>query len=473
MKIKLFLIIIILSVHCLIAESDNTHDTTSLLYQIEFPDDVLNKPPVVVRFGGNVILKSRILMGNNSQYFTLLSNGMGFEPSPNDKWFAGTGGEFWTRFTFLQDRFLHFKISSMFKFDGDGIVPLFNIDELYLSWKYDNGNIRIGRSQFALTNPLIFHGPLDGIDLLISAPYLDFTTFLGYTGFLGVFHPYYNPYAITDYDRSFEELTNLASSTMTVQLNAEQARRIFFGLNFDINFFGQHIIPYLLLQFDISSIPINDFGNTDYTVNTFHMGVHTQGKIYTNLYYKLHFSGLFGTHFDVTNNLYKPILSFALESELQYSIPKAGHSTFFLNYSLGFGTNNHSSSFWDDSSSTIINKFYYFGSFNGGYVLSPVLSNIQILSVKYQVTPVKVTKAKLSIYTTFYQTFKIYPDSTISDDNCDLSSRVVGSEIDLGFLLTFARYVSLGIDTGLFIPELAYTDRTVRLRMGASMTISF
>lgn len=454
---------------------DHTSDEVDDFFeQSEFPEDKLKKAPMLFNMGGAIILKSRILMGQNSQYFQLINGGAGgFQPLPNNKWDAETGANLWGRLTFTDDRYFHFKVSGLFRYSNSGIVPLFNVDELYLNWRYPLGNVKLGRTNYNLMASTVFNGPLDAIQINIDVPYLNFKSFVGYCGLLGLFNPYFNPYKISAYDRSYVEQTNLVNSVMVVQINSTQARRIFFAMDFDINFFGQHVNPYFLLQYDISSIPTTGFNNSDYTVNTVHLGLNLEGRIAKNFYYQAHLSGMFGANQQVSTLAATPIIACALQTKLRYTAPKAKHSTFVLGYALGTDTATKTGSFWNDSGLTNSNKFYYYGKFDGGFVLSPVLSNIHSISFKYMITPVDNIKGKLTIAAAFYQTLKINPAAPISDEQATVNSYVVGSEVDLSFLITIKRAVTLGIDSGLFIPETAYTDTTPRLRMGASLAVTF
>lgn len=454
--------------------SDRLEEGEDFFEQSDFPEDKLKRSPVIFNMGGQVILKSRLLMGRNSQYFQLINGGLGgFEPLPNNKWDAETGANMWGRLTFTDDRYLHFKVSGLFRYSREGIVPLFNVDELYLNWRYPLGKVRLGRTNYNLRAATVFNGPLDGVQINIDVPFLNFKSFVGYSGLLGLFNPYFNPYKVSAYDRSYVEQTDLASSVMVVQVNSTQSRRIFFAMDFDINFFGQHVNPYFLLQYDVSSVPVAGFNNNDYTVNTVHLGLNLEGRIAPGFYYQAHLSGLFGANQVVSSLVSTPIIACALQTKLRYTIPKSKGSTFVLGYALGTDNGEKRGSFWSDTGLTNINKYYYYGKFDGGFVLSPVLSNIHSLSFKFMVTPVNSVKGKLTIAAAFFQTFKINSAAPISDEQSNQDSYVVGSEIDLNFLITVKKLFTIGIDAGLFIPETAYSDMTPRIRMGASLAVSF
>ena len=467
---------------------DNTTDKSKIsVFDANYvpKDENLKKMPVSFNLGGSVSTTSHILF----KTFQTNPDG-GFEPVPNDRWFIDLEGKIWTRLSFRFDRYIHLGARALVKFERyddyykrNSIVPLFNIDEFYFNWAYPIGKVIIGRTNYNLKSAMIFNGPLDGLEVDINVPYLNFKSFFGFTGVLGLFHPWFNPYSVTSIDRSFKEDTNLIYSQMYIKLNAEQARRIFFATDFDIHFYSQHINPYFLMQIDLTSLYYNL--NTSNDVNTFHVGLNVEGRIIKNLYYKLNLSGLFGTHPSSEKGVVKPIIACAFESNLRYTIPKVANSTIILSYALGTGNSepigewsdyktDRKKGFWSDKyDGSYHKKFYYYGKFDGGFVLNPILSNIHSVSIKYLVSPVQNGNFDISIYAGVYQTIKLLSSGPISDDECDLNAFLVGSEIDAGMIIKPNSYFNFSFDLGLFIPETAYSDKSLRFKAGASMGITF
>ena len=489
----LLLFFILFSIHNIFPDATNDIDSTTdktnnvpgLFIDKEIPEEELKKLPVTFNMGGSLSTSARILF----KTFQANPDG-GFEPIPNDRWYGDLSGKVWTRMFITEDRYIHLGFEALLKteryndlYKRNSINALFNIDEFYFNWAYPIGKVLIGRTNYSMKSPLIFNGPLDGLELQINVPYLNFKSFLGFTGLLGFFNPWFNPYKITSIDRSYKEESNLLYSNTVIKLNAEQARRFFFATDFDIHLFGQHINPYFLLQYDLTSLYYNL--NTDYDVNTFHLGINFEGRIITNLYYKLHLSGLFGTHPSSTSGEFKPIVACAVETNLRYTIPAAVSPTFIFGYAMGTGNgepignwsdhpSDSSKGFWSDKyDGPSNNKYYYYGKFDGGYVLNPVLSNIHSLSFKYLITPLKRETIKLSFYNAVYQTIKLWSPGPISDDECDLNDYMVGTELDAGMLINFGLHLNLGMDFGILIPETAYSDKSPRFKMGANFCVTF
>lgn len=436
------------------------------------PNEKLKESKVIFNIGGSIILKSRIAFGENGQYFEFTQNNL-IKPLPNNKWIGIFDTKIYSRVVFQKDCFLHLGIKGVFKFSDGFIVPLFNFDEFYLTWKYPIGRLSLGRTNYSLKASTIFSGSLDGIELYITVPYLNFKTFLGYAGFLGLFHPYFNPYTISEYDISYIEETNLLIPAMIFKIDAEQPRRIFLATDFDINFYGQHINPYFLMQMDISNIPVKYYSNTKNLINTFHLGLNIEGRIIENLYYQLHFSGLLGFNQDLqTNNLYS-IISCAFISKLRYTISKAANSTFLIGYALGNGNSEKDFNFWKDNNNKTINKFYYYGRFDGGYVLNPILSNIHLISFKYMVTPINKFSNKLTLYIGAYQTFKLFSQASISDSSFNSDNYLVGTEFDFGLIVTARIFFTFSIDSGVLLPENDLSNFYPKFKIGANISFVF
>ncbi len=467
---------------------DNTNDNI-ILFDVSDDEllikETINKKPVVFDLGGGLSTSSRVLF----KTFTLIPD-EGFEPVPNDRWYGDLAGNLWTRILFREDRFFHLGFEGLIKIERyndkykrNSIVPLFNINELYFNWGFNPGKFILGRTNYNLKNTLIFNGPLDGIEFDINIPNFNFKTFIGYTGLLGIFNPWFNPYAISALDRSYQEESNLIYSALIFQLNAEQARRIFAGTDFDIFILGHHINPYFLLQFDLTSLYHDLNRNND--INTFHIGLNLEGRLARNLYYKIHISGLFGTHPTSSENVFRPIVAGALETNLRWTIPKAANSTFIFGYAVGSGNGEptgHWSDYEDDENEgfwsekydgTHNNKFYYFGQFDGGYVLNPILSNINSCSIKYLITPVNRPAFQWTIYNVIYQTLKLWSTGPISDDECNQNDYFVGAEFDMGMIFNIGSYINIDIDYGFFIPQTAYSDRSPKFKMGAAFGVTF
>ncbi len=436
------------------------------------PDDNIKEAKIIFNMGGNITLKSRIGFGENGEYFQLLNSG-GFKPVPNNKWMGLFDTKIYSRIVFQKESFLHLGIKGIVRFTDNYIVPAFTFDELYLTWKYPVGRLTLGRTNYSLKAATIFSGPLDGIELYITVPYLNFKTFLGYSGFLGLFHPYFNPYTISEYDISYQEETNLLTPAMIFKIDAEQPRRIFLATDFDINFHGQHINPYFLMQMDISNIPVKYYSNSKNLINTFHIGLNTEGRIVENLYYQLHFSGLVGLNQDLQTNIIYSIISCAFISKLRYTIVKGGNSTFIIGYALGNGNIESNFNFWKDDNNITINKFYYYGRFDGGYVLNPILSNIHSISFKYMVTPLNKFSNKLTLYLGVYQTFKLFSSGPISDPSFNADNYLVGTEIDFGLIANARTFFTFAFDCGILLPENDLNNFYPKFKAGASISFVF
>jgi len=441
---------------------------TDILNKSEFNYDILKRQNVVFNIGSYLSSRSNFLVGENSLYYSTTGT-YPFELAPNRQWESINSATIWGSMVFEEGNFIKLAINGTFLFGYESVLPVFNLSELYISWKYSLGRIVIGRTLFALNSQLNFSGTLDGIGLEINAPFINFKSFVGFTGFTGVFHPYYNNFNISAYDKSFFEQTNLTNLVMVVQLNGVQSRRIFLSTDFDIHYLFFNVNPYFLMQLDISNIDVPNFKNTDYIFNTFTIGLLNKIRIWTPLYFYFDVSGVFGVMQDIANVKTVPISAFGLNTELRYTFTPRSNTAFSICYATGSGTPLEENKIDSLRTSTEKNQNYvYYGKFNGGYVLDPVLYNIHSIGLKF----ISNINSFLSGYIYGFQTFKMYSESPVSDSKADINDYIVGTEIDAGLSFKFTEGVNLSIDAGVFIPETAYTDKTPRLKAGIALNVA-
>lgn len=451
---------------------EQTTDIQSLklFTKSDFKYDKLTSPEVIFNFGGTINSKNNLLLGSKNSYFSTTGK-YPFQFSPVNQWSSIDTASVFGAMVFEEGNFFKIAVEGNFLFEYENILPIFNVSELYLAWKYPLGNIVIGRTDYSLNSKLNFSGTLDGISLEIFVPFLNFKSFLGFTGFTGLFHPWNNDFNISAYDKSFNEQTNLTNLVMVAQLNGNQSRRIFLSTDFDLHYMFFHANPYFLMQYDISNISLPNFNNSDYTINTFTVGFLNKIRIASPLYLYFDISGVFGTMQDIKNSQNIPITAYGFQAELRYTFTPTGKSSLSLCYASGSGTENEENSdFYDFRTTTKkIGKNIYYGNFEGGFVLEPILANIHSLGVKFNS---KISKT-ISGYIHFYQTLKMYKTSPVSDPLSDINEQNMGSEIDAGLLFNLTSNFSLGMDSGLFIPENAYSDKTLRFKFGLSLAVTF
>lgn len=448
--------------------SDEKAALETLIEKKEFDYEKLKRQNVVFNFGTNLSTRNSFLLGEDGKYFA--SGGKyPFELSPNNMWSSINTAFVWGSMVFDEGNFVKLGVDGTFLIGYESVLPVFNVAELFIAWKYPLGRIHIGRKVFSLNSLQNFAGTLDGIGIEINAPVINFKSFIGFSGFTGVFHPWYNNFNITAYDKSFSEKTNLTNLVMVVQLNGKQSRRIFLSTDFDVNYYFFNINPYFLMQLDISNIDVPNFKNNDYTINTFTIGLLTKVRIWSPLYFHFDLAGVFGAMQDLVNGTSVPISSFGINTELRYTFSPSGKSAISLLYAAGSGSPGEKNKGNELRTSTDkIGRYIYYGKFNGGFVLDPVLYNIHSIGAKFTSNILD----RASFYAHFYQTLKMYPESPISDEKAVNSSYLVGSEIDLGLNISFTESVKLSLDAGLFIPLAAYSDKTVRFKTGLMFVIN-
>ena len=216
---------------------DATSDRRSLNVTDEtfVPQDKQSKYKIYGMGGGFISASGRIMLGDENKYAEMNSDNLPML-HPVDGYSIALETKLWLALLFKEESMLRAGGSVRFSYNDGKLFPIFHIDELYFKWRYPMGDIIIGRNICSTFDPILFGGLLDGIQLNLNVPFLNFRSFMGYTGFLGLFHPYNNTYSISQYDRTYHEDSNLAllEPKYDFLFNAEQAMRFFFCTDFDV-----------------------------------------------------------------------------------------------------------------------------------------------------------------------------------------------------------------------------------------------
>lgn len=458
-----------------------------LFKQKQFENDKLKRSPVIFDFGGSVLSQSEL---------PVKSTGV-------ENWKSENNIFLWGNVTFPLNIQFHASVQLQLFFADQNIVPSININRFFLTWENSLIQIKAGRDIYRSYSELAFNGTLDGVECTVYLPYVNIHCFTGYSGVTGFFHPDYNDFNISVWDKSYKNpkledytIGNFWEYIFINPIDQQQSKRFFVLAEADIYHSFFHIQPYFMAQLDFSKFYKFDYknnsfdnGNDNLLINTFSVGAKNNFRLAKSLYLFCDISGVFGYlhnveelntaesfYDDLSNpssaNKY-PIASMGINSEISYYFGANNNFIFSGGYALGLGNYNENAAkdFNDfiptnqDNSS----QFFYYGDFNGGYVLDPVLTNIQSFSAKL--------KAKFSpwVYAYFYafQTLKVFPNSPISDEDAVNKEMFVGSEIDVGFLFNIATNTFLGIDSGIYFPEAAYKDHIPQFKAGATLSVVF
>jgi hypothetical protein len=458
-----------------------------LFKQSQFQNDKLKRSSVIFDFGGSLLSQTELPVKNSKM----------------EHWKSENNIFLWGNITFPLNIQLHASLQFQFFFANQNIVPSININRLFLTWENNLLSIKAGRDVYKSYSSLAFNGTLDAVECRVFLPYVNVHCLTGYSGLTGIFHPDYNDFNISTWDNSYDNpkledytIGNFWENVFINPVNQAQSQRFFLLAEADIYYSFFHIQPYFITQLDfskfykkdITSDKLND-ANNDLLINTFSFGTKGNFRLAKSLYLFCDISGVFGYLHDVKEldtiqkfnedffdsssaNKY-PITSMGLHSELSYNFGVNNNFVFSGGYALGLGNYNESTSkdFFDyiPVNQNNSSQFFYYGDFNGGYVLDPVLANIQSFSAKL--------KAKFSpwLYAYFYafQTLKLFSNSPISDENAVNNELFVGTELDIGILFNIATNTFLGIDSGLFIPEAAYRNHIPQIKIGATLDVTF
>lgn len=458
-----------------------------LFEQKQFQNDKLKRSPVIFDFGGSLLSQSELPIKNSS-----IKN-----------WKSENNIFLWGNIDFPLNIQLHASLQLQLFVADQNIVPSININRFFLTWENSIISVKAGRDIYQSYSELAFNGTLDAVECTIYLPHANIHSFTGYSGVTGFFHPDYNDFNITTWDKSYKNpklkdytIGNFWQNIFINPINQQQSKRFFILTEADIYYSFFHIQPYFITQLDFSKFYKKDYtnnnlddANNDLLINTFSFGTKSNFRLAKSLYLFFDISGVFGYLHDVKgmNTIEKfnedllnpssankyPITSMGMNSEISYNFGANNNFIFSGGYALGLGNCNETTAkdFYDfiPKNQSNSSQFFYYGDFNGGYVLDPILSNIQSFSAKL--------KAKFLpwFYAYFYafQTLKVFPNSPISDENATNNELFVGSEIDIGVLFNVATNTFLGIDSGIYFPEAAYNNHIPYFKIGATLDVTF
>ena len=441
-------------------------------FKIKSLDDIVKPNPLVFSFGVNLGFDSLKFLNN----FPSASNYM-FD---NDTWSVNQYHKLWFNFSIDLRSYLYFRFNNWITYGYGTLIPYLDLDYLYLFWQYNSGSVRVGRSWYSLGNGVVFNGRLDGFEIDLVYNFFHFKSFAGYSGLLGLFCKPNNHYGLNkfDLDRSDDLVNNLIETSgiyidfdLFSKNNIHQSHRTFIAASGMFDFFEQHFDLFYLFQLDLTHVFTD--GDSSHNINTNHLGLQGEGKIFWNLYYNFETVFLFGTSPTEDSSTISLINSFYTDISLEVFIPNFIHSYITHGYSLAYGDiDKDGVIYYNDFGEN--NQFYYFGSYDGGYVFMPYLSNLQVIYVFWTINPFKSFGVDLTFIIKAYQYLKVFAEGIISDPEASLNEYLIGSEFDFCFLFNITHDISVYTNMGLFIRELAYREDSEKMnfKVGLGFTLS-
>jgi len=255
--------------------------------------------------------------------------------------------------------------------------------------------------------------------------------------------------------------------------------RVFAGTQWTYTGFDRHDpYVYYLDQFDRSDERPEDPAQ-EYWYDSRYVGLGSTGELSRHCRYYAELSLERGESYaQGATTQREDVKAHALDLGLDYFFPVHTSPRVGMEWAYGSGDNDRGSvtnTVPGNQPNTIDTNYLYFGFIESGYSLAPRLSNLQFIRVGGTFRPLEGSEHfdRLQVGCNFFEYRKDEAGAPISDFRADVAHEEVGSELD--FLVYWRIFHDLAFSTryGVFYPGKAYTDRSSREFLIASLTYSF
>lgn len=301
-------------------------------------------------------------------------------------------------------------------------------------------DISVGRKFFLLGSGLLFNGRGDGLEIDFYSRWIGFKAFGAYTGFLLKDD---NPYGLSDKDIS------------------TGARRIFGAGQIFTSFYNQTLYVMGMLQYDLGKE--SPYVSTLYY--SYYLAAGIRGLLFEHLEYNAEFINERGKSFISGWSKLNNINAMAAIINLNCYFNAMLNPVLTAQYAWGSGDRDRDNyRLPNGNANGADNGFLYFGTYQGGYALRPLLANIHVFRFGGSFTPFSWAKVRnvkdISItakYSYYMKHKNIAPINYGSD--APRNQREIGHGVDVQLRWLVISDVSVYANYGLFIPGDAYGNK--------------
>ncbi|HPS57888.1 MAG TPA: alginate export family protein [Spirochaetota bacterium] len=319
---------------------------------------------------------------------------------------------------------------------------LFDLDLAYLDARSSAGAVKfaMGRKYFTMGTGLVLDGRGDGAELSYNGSIFSMDLLGMYTGLLLKDN---NPYGFSDRD------------------TADGAKRVFAGGKASIYYENQEFYLLGLAEIDLSDQ--DDTQKTKYDAQYYGAGLN--GVFLEGFAYYAEFVYEMGKGY-ATGNKETDIKAFAINSGLDWYLPVALNPVLMLQYAFATGDENRSNYTTSNmqGSDTEDSGFMYFGTFNGGYALKPVLGNMHVISAGASCAPFAGSSSarlkKMSLMAKYSYYMKDVTTAGVNEGDGGLDEAFLGQGVDASLRWEIYYDLSFYINYGVFFPGSAYDSGT-------------
>ncbi len=399
------------------------------------------------------------------QYGLELSPMLIYQESDDYRLFSSlVNARLWAKTYLWNNSFLYVRVKNSFlgvisaadaysSVDSDN---LFDLDLAYLDTRSSAGAVKfaMGRRYFSVGTGLVLDDRGDGAEFSLSGGMFSLNLMGMYTGLLLKDN---NPYGFSDRD------------------TADGARRVFTGGTASFYYGNQELYLLGIAEIDLSEQ--DDTQKTKYDAQYYGLGVN--GVFLEDVAYYAEFIYETGKGY-APGNQQTDISAYAFNSGIDWYIPVSLKPVLMLQYAFGSGDENRSNYTTSNMQGTDTEDsgFIYFGSFNGGYALRPVLGNMHVIRAGASFAPLAgATSArlqKMSLMAKYSCYIKDVTTSGVNEGDGGEDAAFLGQGIDASLRWEIYCDLSFYINYGVFFPGSAYTSDTGETQFAmAGINLSF
>jgi len=344
--------------------------------------------------------------------------------------------------------------------EGYGLDPYSNVVDLDVGFiEISNGQhsltFTVGRKFFLLGSGLVMDGRADGIEFSFRTGYINGMFFGAYTGFILKDD---NPYGMSDKDMS------------------EGARRVLAGGTLSTEFYNQTFYVLGMVQVDFGM----EYEDLKSRYDSYYYGAGINGVLFARLFYYAEFDYEMGKSILAGTARRKNIYACAGVFNAYYYFDMLLNPVIIAQYAFGSGDssrdNYHSPTGNYEANDT---GFIYFGTFNGGFALRPLLANLHIIRFGFALSPFDWSDSsyfkRMTLVFKYSYYMKHRASAAINYGNDALrNNRDVGHGFDFSVRWRIYHDLAAFVNYGLFVPGEAFSpSESNRHFLMAGTTINF
>ena len=365
----------------------------------------------------------------------------------------------WGKLTFLNNNYLYVRLRNAYSLKvnessytgvaagGDNEGP--EIDMGYFSLSLNKLRVNIGRQYLTIGRGLAYSAVHDGI----------------------LFRKYSSPWLLKGFfSHSLRHEDNIDYSIPGYDKDSND--RYFLGL--EAGYLGipaNALYAFYLMQKDRSKEHPEDVDQT-YRYNSHYFGLGLTGKRDNLSYWSEVIKEAGSSYTDAAYGLYplskKTIDAWAAIVGVRYESDMAAKPATEIEFAYGSGDkdrDNVTNTMASIAGGNLYEKdtnFLYFGSYYGGYALSPRLSNLFIYKIGQSLQPFYFYKPlkDVTVGGKYFVYIKDKKKAGISDTDATLSNNFVGTELNLYLYWKMTENLYFSLRYGIFYPGDAYADNS-------------